>query len=388
MNDKLKKIKINNHDRIIQNPFGDEKGYVDYYPEYFQIEHTNRCNARCIMCNHFFLNNKDATDINPKVIDSIIPVLKYARNIMINGDGEPFLCKNIEQYLETYGRSEVKIGANTNLCAISESCFKLIAREFEFLNISCDGCTKETYEKIRRGLSFELFTKKLEQLQNIAPNVRKNLDCVVMTHNLCEMPKIVDFAADFQFDKVKFHIMGVNPCIKNQDDSILKYSAFASSIFSKVKERSDVRNIVVELPYISGKFDENKVDFEKNCFWCVDEEEITTRQKIAMECFGELNLSNDYLAKKMTSQEWQSSFYTEHTCVWPIERCYIDVKGNMTTCCYNTRYYMGNIIEEGTFESVWNGENYRKLRMEMRNKKMPYFCNGCMYYMTEKNKIL
>ena len=27
-------------------------GSVDFFPRYLQIEHTTRCNARCIMCNH------------------------------------------------------------------------------------------------------------------------------------------------------------------------------------------------------------------------------------------------------------------------------------------------------------------------------------------------
>ena len=77
-------------------------GMVDFYPTYIQLEHTNRCNAQCIMCNHSYIGNNGAQDVSEEVIQKIKDIFPYCQIIMLNGDGEPFLCKNIEQYLKLY----------------------------------------------------------------------------------------------------------------------------------------------------------------------------------------------------------------------------------------------------------------------------------------------
>lgn len=46
-------------------------GMVDFYPTYIQLEHTNRCNAQCIMCNHSYIGNNGAQDVSEEVIQKI-----------------------------------------------------------------------------------------------------------------------------------------------------------------------------------------------------------------------------------------------------------------------------------------------------------------------------
>jgi MoaA/NifB/PqqE/SkfB family radical SAM enzyme len=48
-------------------------------------------------------------------------------------------------------------------------------------------------------------------------------------------------------------------------------------------------------------------------------------------------------------------------CMAPFNECYVDVRGNITPCCYSRGHKMGNAYET-SFEDVWFGSPYRKLR--------------------------
>ena len=78
-----------------QIPDRDWDGSVSFYPRYLQIEHTTRCNAKCIMCNHLYTGNRGAKDIDLDVLYALEDILKYAETVMLNGDGEPFLYRDI-----------------------------------------------------------------------------------------------------------------------------------------------------------------------------------------------------------------------------------------------------------------------------------------------------
>ena len=56
------------------------------------------------------------------------------------------------------------------------------------------------------------------------------------------------------------------------------------------------------------------------------------------------------------------------------------MEGNVSTCCFNVHHYMGNLREEGSFEAVWNGENYRRLRVEMAKGRLPVWCRDCRWF--------
>ena len=75
---------------------------VSYYPRNLQVEHTNICNARCIMCTHYFNKNHNGTFVNDEFIDRIRPVLPYLERITLHGIGEPFLHPNIIDYIRLY----------------------------------------------------------------------------------------------------------------------------------------------------------------------------------------------------------------------------------------------------------------------------------------------
>jgi len=389
-------VKKENRNKINAYIQGQNGGRVDFFPAYIQLEQTNRCNASCIMCNHFYLGNNGASDIDEDVLSRVYDILPYCETLMLNGDGEPFLCGNIVDNIRTYAKYEVKIGTNTNFGYVPQECFELFAESFGFLNISCDGAKKETFELIRSGLSYEKFVENINKLNQIAPKLPKNLDCVVMIENIEEVSDIVRFAADNGFRSVRFNRMGVNPCIGNEADSDLEFLAHAYHRLSEAKKLADELGIIIQIPGYpmeivnadyDGKLLVNNLSrdnasygkqFDKTTIEIGDLVQlISDRKKTAIEKYGHLSLSSDYYSEAVSMNELKSDIWESgKPCQWATERLYIDLKGNVSTCCFNIRKNMGN-LHDNTFEEIWNGEKYLALRTLMGKNCLPKWCKTC-----------
>lgn len=353
----------------IQEYTNENTDKVDFYPAYIQIEQTNRCNAQCIMCNHFYMGNRGASDISELVMSKLEPVLPYCETVMLNGDGEPFLNRNIVGNIETILSYGVEIGTNTNLSFVPAELWQYFASGFKFLNISCDGATKKTYEMIRKGLSYDVFIQNLDKLSKVAPLLKKNFDCVVMKQNIQELPAIVELAAKYGVSCVKFQRLGVNPCIGNQRDVPTIYWSELIANLNKAIENGKKYGVEIKYPLF---------DQEADIPLCagVFEQEIEQRYEQAKVIYGHLSLESDYFSEAVTDEDFRNAWCAQKVCQWAIERCYIDLKGNITTCCFNMKKYMGNVLTS-SFDEVWNGEEYRKFRKMMAKKMLPSFCRQC-----------
>ena len=174
------------------------------FPVQIQIETTSRCNAECIMCGHFIYKNEIARHMDPELLEAMDPYLKYAETVILHGYGEPFLYPGMERMLEKYREYGLRVVTNTNLSVLSENVLRMMPELFSEITVSIDGCTKEVYEGIRRGLSFETLVKNLERLREAAPDVKKILAMVIMRQNLHQIPGMVRFAKRYGFGTVNF----------------------------------------------------------------------------------------------------------------------------------------------------------------------------------------
>lgn len=359
--EKIKKYELNKND-----------GMVDFYPRYIQLEQTNRCNARCIMCNHFYISNNGASDISSEVIERMVDVFPFCETIMLNGDGEPFLSANIIENIKLMSDYKVEIGTNTNLNYVPNGLWEYIQKDFKFLNISCDGATASIYEMIRRGLSFDKFIYNLKKLECIAPGLKKNIDCVIMKQNIKELPRIVELASHYGITCVKFHRLGINPCIGNElDDPEYYFNILKESLY-EAEELGRKLGISVSSPHFVDRTKENGA---LEPFGLA--EEIEKRFEQSCLKYGNLTLESDYYSElvmgdKIRKGQWLAG----KLCQWALERCYIDLKGNVTTCCFNMKKYMGNLLVN-SFDEIWNGEAYKELRRMMAENFLPEFCHQC-----------
>lgn len=101
------------------------------YPDYVQIETTSFCNARCIMCSHYFSNNRDAANLGFDTLESMRDCLELSRTVSLNGMGEPFASSAVCDQIDFYADLGNKVVTNTNLSILNDRLIRQIHDHFE-----------------------------------------------------------------------------------------------------------------------------------------------------------------------------------------------------------------------------------------------------------------
>jgi len=147
-----------------------QKKILSDFPLHLDVEATNACNLRCIMCTRNFMTEKIGNikwNLFKKVIDEAssyqLPSLK------LNFRGEPLLHPDLPKmvkYAKEKGILEVQF--NTNGLVLSEQkSEELIKAGLDKIIFSVDGATKETYEKIRTGSNFDTVVNNIKRLVDL-----------------------------------------------------------------------------------------------------------------------------------------------------------------------------------------------------------------------------
>ena len=230
----------------------------------------------------------------------------------------------------------IKFIANTNLSIITDDLLEFFNTSFLELNISCDGHTKELYESIRRGLTYERFVKNIETVRKKCPNLTMKMPVVVMRQNMMFLPEIVEFAGEMGFNEIILNQLCVDEKNRNLQDAAYLYPNDLVKYTSLALERGIQKNIKVIVPYTLNPTEDAKKG--------------ESGDSTDVSCLG--------------------------VCDWVVECPYIDLRGNVAPCCIKQKESLGNLYEQD-FESVWNGEPYVKIRSEFTKENLPTICKGC-----------
>lgn len=352
-------------------------------PVNLQIETTNYCNARCIMCSHCFSNNHNSKNIGADVLNNMTDALLMSETISLNGVGEPFITPGISELIDFYVSYNNKIIATTNLSVLNDTLVAQIRNHFVLLQISCDGATKETYESIRIGLSFDTFLKNLSLLKDKAPNVEKCFSTVIMRQNVQEMADIVYLAYKNNVKSVYFMPLIPNKAIGNEADSLSYYPLVLDYFSMKAVKRGEELNVKVSVPNKNGlnrllSYDDireslnemQRADAEHKKV--PEENEMRKRALSIMKHHGGFE---DAIEKALAPSDKRC----KGVCEWAVKRSYIDVEGNVSMCCRNPSIIMGNIKIDGCFSHVWNSVRFRHFREVFDSGFFPNACLGCGY---------
>lgn len=142
------------------------------FPAHLDIETTDACNLRCVMCVQGIGEGVTNTGmIDPAFARRLID--EGARHglasIKFNWRGEPALHSGLAQlvrYAKAKGILEVQI--NTNGIPYTESKIReLVTSGLDRVIFSMDGATKETYEKIRVGSDYDTLIANVKRFHAI-----------------------------------------------------------------------------------------------------------------------------------------------------------------------------------------------------------------------------
>lgn len=349
-------------------------------PAEIQLETTDICNAKCIMCSHFYRQGSHVITKNREIISALKDVLPFLETIYLHGNGEPFLAEDIDEYVAEINSYGIHCTANTNLSMLTDENIRTIGSCFPELNVSVDGAAKEVYESIRHGLSFEKLVENCRRLRKSCPDLYMRMWSVMMRQNINSLPELVRFAAELGFDEIVFTELSSDERLNNKEDMASRYPHVVKRQIDKARETAIVCGIKLTAPdYQTG---DNREDYAK------EQEEIDSltlmrNGKYYDDLSGKIRKSPDNCIKQCTLIGEQDipclqDALVRGICDWTVERPFIDLEGNVSVCCINQHFILGNILEQ-PFDEIWHGSSAANLRKCFYQGKLPYFCSGCEF---------
>lgn len=170
------------------------------------------CNLSCPSCRkkQIFVVSGTHFKARIKIIDKIITFLKGLNHrvlVHIGSDGDPFASLIYRYFMrESVDIQNIDFSFQTNGLLLKQlyNRTKKIWDRTKKIGVSIDGATKETYEKLRLGGSYDKIIENLAFLKEKKKehNFKLSIHFVVQRDNYHEMLKIIELAEKYDVDNV------------------------------------------------------------------------------------------------------------------------------------------------------------------------------------------
>lgn len=304
---------------------------LNYLPITMDIEPTTGCNFRCTMCQvsspNFISKNLDY-EMFKKTIDNNKQLLK----IKLQGMGEPLVNNNFFSMVEYASKYSIVSEITTNGSLLNEkNISKLLKSNLSRITVSIDGATSEIFQKIRVKSDFDTVITncknliKAYQKKIIRPEI--SAWCVIQIDNVSQFEKIYHLCKEIGFDKLtyQFYLSGWGKDEWNNinKDKRIEIDTLKNKI-EEIKLKGASQGMEINI------FDENLLSFSKQC-------------------------------------------------VWPWESSYISKTGDVVPCCIigDEKVVSFGNLKNNTFKEIWNSENYKNFRNDIKNNQIPDYCKNC-----------
>lgn len=356
-----------------------------FYPQIIQLEHTNRCNARCIMCGHANVDKNRCYDILDAVFEQIETFLPFCRYVGLHGYGEPFLTQKLQEKFEVYRKYNVRLYANTNLSILPQAYLPYIADLFDEINVSMDGFSKRTFEMIRRGLRFETVIENIRTLKKHCPEIVLNIYMTLMRQNILEADKAVFFAFENGAQKVVLSEMIPLDANHNHSDSLREYPAATSYMLEQAQKRAIELGIEIEFPQgWIGHYPEEMIIQQVERIKMLNAKDIALNHETIVKDDG-LLFNRQLLTKSVLDG---SGIRCKGICDVLLQQIYVDADGTMAACCVDGFHSIGNIMDFESTTEYWESDQVRLLRDSFGRGELPSICSHCNFITLERLKYL
>ncbi len=333
---------------------------LDNMPAWIVVEISNRCNLSCRMCrtpnywNYLCNSGFYIGEIKEKVFQEIIPILPYAQSINLSWWGEPLMHSRFMEIVRTIrsASNEIEIALTTNFTLATKEIINcLIDQNVTQVAISMDSPSKETFEYIRIGASYDQIVRNIEALVETKAQCNKcnpklNFCMVLMKPNIHEL---LDFS-----------------------NFILPYQP-ACLVLHDIEE-----NIASEF-YGPEKFYLSDEDYRAHLPLFIETMENVRRNGIMLVGSGVHRFTKfmeDDLASSLKKKNYLPSS-SRVPCIEPFYAFFVEASGDIKPCCYYQEEPLGNLAEESLLD-IWNGIPFQKLREELITSKFNSSCEACL----------
>lgn len=322
-------------------------------PKSLQVEVTGSCNLRCRMCLVRYRPALGRSASMPfETFRRLLDELPEVRDVTLQGLGEPLLAPDLFRMVAYCRERGITVGFNTNATLLTRAAgARLIESGPDWLHISLDGASAETYEFVRDGARWEVverhvtgFTALMRERCAVRPEL--SLVMVLMQRNLQELPAVVERAARWGIPRVFVQNL-------SHDFSDAPPEAYAA-IAGYVEAQS-----VAGLPREAV-------------------ETVFEQARDVAACEG-VHLRLPSLDRRPSRARVNG---TPVGCDWPWRAAYVGYEGTVQPCCMvmgSDRAALGS-LRESSFRQVWDGEAFQRFREGLINGNPHPVCRGCSAY--------
>lgn len=325
-------------------------------PANVQIEPVGQCNLRCEMCSIQF--RKDGPPYGPpafmkfETFTGIIDQFVTLEELHLQGLGEPMMHPRFFDMVEYAVKRGIRVSTNSNLTLVNDRrAERCVTSGLDSLQISIDGSTAETYERIRVRAHFDRVVTNIERilaarrrLQSATPHLR--LVMVMMRRNLHELPDLVRFAHRYSMESIF-----VQHLCHDFGEATLpeQYLPMRDFVQRETLLEEDPRRI---------------------------EHYFGEARKVAQDLHIDLRLPRPRIHLHPPGTPGPQR------CDWPWTGAYFSYQGYAMPCCMVStpdRINFGNISDLGA-ERLWNSPRYQEFRAQLSSDEPPEVCRSCSVY--------
>lgn len=236
-------------------------GKVASFPVNIGFNITDVCNARCDFCAYApeRVSEQLLTLERLRALDW----LKFCRVFRPNGGGlgEPFAHPRIGELFETLQSiaPHIRINIISNGSIVRDKLLKVIVGYVDFLYVSMNGATKETYEQIMPPLKWDRLIRNLTAIRD--EKIRRNTHLprmaagfVVHKQNLFDLPKFPRVLREIGVEELNVKPMvpppscSVSAGLRTQADSIFTIPDEADQVFRELEGECRRWGITISRP--------------------------------------------------------------------------------------------------------------------------------------------
>jgi MoaA/NifB/PqqE/SkfB family radical SAM enzyme len=325
-------------------------------PQFLQIEPVGQCNLRCTMCPIQF--RQDGPPYGPPafmefaLFTRLVDQFDGVGQLHLQGLGEPMMHPRFFDMVEYAVARGIQVTTNSNLTLLTrERARRCVTCGLDWLRVSVDGATPETYERIRVRSRLDRVRRNLELLleakgREDSACPRLHLVAVVMRQNLHELPALVRLAHAWSMEE-----MFVQHLVHDLGEEALppQYLPMRDFVDAETLEKEDLARIE--------------------------------------RYFGEARAAAQELGIVLRLPRPRPVPHAPGTpgrqrCDWPWRGAYVAYRGEALPCCAVAtpdRLTLGNMATD-TPAAVWNNPAYEAFRAALDSPDPPAVCRSCALY--------
>ena len=316
-------------------------------PRSLYLETTNRCDSKCQTCIRTFRSLEPPADLTLEQVKAITEQFSVLERVVLHGIGEPLLNREIFEivaYLKT--RAATVLFNSDAISLTATRALRLIQSGLDEYRVSLDAATRQTYRRLRGVDQFDRVVANVRRLVQLergrsrsAPRV--SLWFTATRANLDELLAFVRLAADLGVDEVYVQRLVFNG---------LGLATAENALHGRLqRQEQEVLDQAQELARGLG---------------------------VALRASGLTTPLASLKGEMSSPRPWAG-------CQRPWTLSYVTANGNVLPCCISpwvARDYqaliLGNALAE-PFADIWNGERYRRFRIDFESESPPDPCRGC-----------